>query len=77
MCLCNLQFARFFFSDEQRINPSEFAARMQALSPDARSIRQEDLRAQARGPHRTSHAPRQARYRKAAQPRGAGCRKHA
>ena len=39
---------------------SEFAARMQALSPDARSIRQDDLRAQARGPHRTSHAPRQA-----------------
>ena len=61
----------------QRINPSEFAACMQALSPDARNIRQDDLRAQARGPHRTSHAPREAHYRTAAQPRGAGCRKHA
>ena len=65
------------FPDEQRINPSGFAACMPALSPDARRIRQDDLRAQARGPHRTSHAPRQADYRTAAQPRGAGCRKRA
>ena len=65
------------FPDEQRANPNEFAARMRALTPGARSIRQDDLRAQARGPHRTSHVPRQAHYRMAAQPRGEGCRKHA
>ena len=41
-----------FFPDEQRIIPCEFAARMQALSPDARNIRQDDLRAQAHGPYR-------------------------
>ena len=38
-----------FFFHEQRINPSEFAARMQALSPNARSIR---------GPHGAPHVAR-------------------
>ena len=67
----------FLSPDEQLINPSELAARTQALSPDARNIRQDDPHAQGRGPHQTSHAPRQAHYRTAGQPRGAGCRKHA
>ena len=40
-------------------------------------MRQDDLRAQARGRQRTPHAPHQAHYRTAAQPRGAGCRKYA
>ena len=56
--------------------PSELAARMQTLSPKAHCIRQDDQRAQARRLHRTSHAPCKAHYCTAAQPSGAGCRKH-
>ena len=59
----------FFF------DPSEFTARLQTLLPNARSIRPEDRRTQARRPQRMSYAPCKAHFRTAAQPRGAACRK--
>lgn len=61
----------FFF------DPSEFTARLQTLLPNARSIRPEDRRTQARRPQRMSYAPCKAHFRTAAQPRGAACRKDA
>ena len=70
-CMFSLGFETYFLIQ------SELASSMQTLSPKARSIRQNDQRTQAHRPQQTSNAPCKAHYRTAAQPSGAGCRKHA